>query len=95
MINFKDIFNSWITSVNPSEIELKRAKERFEVCLGCEFKKEILEKKEWSLYCGACGCVIKAKIYSSVINPCPKNKWYEIDKKYKQIPLMKNDKSLF
>jgi hypothetical protein len=94
MINFKDIFNSWVKIFNPSEMELNRAKERFEVCLGCEFKKEVLEKKDWILYCGECGCVLRAKVYSSVINPCPKNKWEDVDKKYKSIPIMKNKESL-
>lgn len=94
MINLKDIFNSWITSVNPSETELQRAKERFEICSTCEFKKQVLEKKEWILYCGACGCIIKGKVYSSVVNPCPKNKWEDVDRKYKSIPIIKNSKSL-
>jgi hypothetical protein len=94
MINLKDIFNSWITYYNPSETELKRAEERFEICSSCEFKKELFKKKKWTLYCGVCGCVIHAKVYSSVISPCPKDKWVDVDKKYKSIPIVKKDKSL-
>ena len=93
MINFKDIFNSWITSINPSKMELNRANDRFKVCLDCEFKKEKIQNKQWTLYCGECGCPLKGKIYSSVINPCPKNKWEDVDKKYNSIDL-KNTKSL-
>jgi len=80
MINIKDIFNSWKTSFNPSERELKRANDRFSICAGCEFNKEVLTNKEWSLICKACGCPIKKKIFSSEINPCPKSKWMEVDK---------------
>lgn len=95
MINFKDIFNSWVKLFNPAEKELNRAKERFNVCLDCEFKKEIIENKKWSLVCRSCGCPLKSKIYSSVINPCPENKWKEVDKKYDSIPSMKSEKSIF
>lgn len=93
MINVKDIFNSWIKSFNPPQKELNRAKERFEICLGCEFRKEMIENKKWTLVCGSCGCPLQAKVYSSVINPCPENKWEAVDKKYDSIPIIKNNKS--
>jgi len=93
-MNIKDIFNSWTKVINPTEDEFNRAKDRFEVCSSCEFKKQLLKNKEWSLFCDVCGCSIKGKVYSSVINPCPKNKWEDVDKKYHSIDL-KNNKSLF
>jgi hypothetical protein len=94
MINIKDIFNSWTKMVNPNEVELLRAKDRLDVCLGCEFKKQLLKNKEWSLYCGECGCPLEGKIYSSVINPCPKNKWEDVDKKYLSNNTYKNKSTL-
>lgn len=94
MIDLKDIFISWAKSYNPSKLEFDRAKERFDICSSCEFKKELLKKKEWSIYCGVCGCLIKKKVFSDSISPCPKNKWEAVDIKYKTIPLVKNNKSL-
>lgn len=94
-MNLKDIFQSWTTMANPSELEYKRGKDRFNVCSSCEFKKELIKNKEWTIFCDSCGCPIQTKIYSSVTNPCPKNKWEDVDKKYKQISLIKNNKSLF
>lgn len=94
MINLKDIFNSWTKMVNPSEVEYKRAQERFKICSSCEFKKELIKNKSWTVYCNECGCPLEGKIYSSVINPCPKNKWQEVDEKYLTSPSLKNNKSL-
>lgn len=94
MIDFKDIFKSWVISLNPSEKELKRADARFDICLQCEFKREIIKNKKWTLYCGACGCALKKKVYSNVINPCPKSKWIEVDKLYDSFPLEKNGQTL-
>lgn len=94
MIDIKDIFDSWTKMVSPTDIELQRAKDRFQVCLGCEFKKELIKNKVWSMFCDECGCPLEAKVYSSTINPCPKNKWEEVDKKYLKNQQYKNKKSL-
>jgi len=94
MINFKDIFNSWATSINPSEKDLNRAKDRFDICLQCEFKREIIKNKEWTLLCRECGCALKKKVYSNVINPCPKGKWIEVDKTYDSLTIEKGNKTL-
>lgn len=94
MINFKDIFDSWVSSINPSEKDLKRAEDRYSICIECDLKREIIKNKKWTLYCGACGCPIRKKIYSNVISPCPKGKWIDVDKKYDSIPDKKDDKTL-
>ena len=82
MLNFKEIFSAWVSLSNPTEQQEKLAKARFSICEGCEYKKEILKTKTWSLVCGKCGCPIKAKVFSNQINPCPMGFWKEIDKNF-------------
>lgn len=84
MLNFKEIFKAWVTFSNPTEQETQLANARFSICEGCVYKKEIFKKKEWSLLCGKCGCPIKAKVFSDVVNPCPMGYWKEIDKNFGQ-----------
>lgn len=94
MINIKDILKSWATGINPSKEERNRANERLSVCLSCDFKKELVKNKEWTLYCNVCGCPIQGKVYSSVINPCPKSKWNKVDEKYLDVPISKDKNTL-
>lgn len=79
MINFKEIFIAWKSYIKPTKLEEKIAKDRLDVCIGCKFKKEIFEKREWSAICGKCGCPLKAKIFSKEINPCPMGYWINVD----------------
>lgn len=79
MINFKEIFVAWKTYMKPTEFQAKVAKDRLDVCISCEFKKEIFEKSEWSAICGKCGCPLKAKIFSQETNPCPMGYWITPD----------------
>lgn len=79
MINFKEIFVAWKTANNPSEIQSKIAKDRLEICMGCEYRKEIIEKKEWTALCSKCGCPLMKKVFSQEINPCPMGYWSECD----------------
>lgn len=95
MIDFKDIFNSWVTSFNPTQEKLKHANDRFEVCVACEFKKEVLKNKKWSIICTECGCPIKKKIYSNAINPCPEKKWAEVDENHGMNTSKKKNNTLF
>jgi hypothetical protein len=80
--NYREIFDAWITSFKPNEIEKKLSEERLEICLKCEFRKEIIKKNNWSSYCNRCGCPINKKIFSKLFNPCPEKLWDEVDKKY-------------
>jgi len=93
MINFKEIFIAWKTSFNPSESESKIAKDRLEICISCEYKKEVFEKKEWSAICGKCGCPLMKKVFSKEMNPCPMGYWMESDNKNGLTIQTKNKKS--
>jgi hypothetical protein len=82
MLNFKEILKSWllVTSHTPKQAEL--AKARLDVCVGCVYKKVLIEDKHWSAVCGKCGCPLKAKVFSEAINPCPMGFWKKIDEKF-------------
>jgi hypothetical protein len=82
-LNFKEIFESWIISFNPSEDEKILAEKRLNICSTCEFRKELIKKNNWSLYCGKCGCPLNKKIFSRIYNPCPLEKWEGVDSQHK------------
>ena len=87
MLNFKEIFKSWITFSNPTEQQEHLAKARLDICEGCEYKKEVVKKKSWSLLCGKCGCPLKGKVYTPNTyldenGSCPLGKWKEIEIEY-------------
>jgi hypothetical protein len=83
--NVLEIINAWITALNPTDLQAKLAKERLDVCLVCDFKKEVIQNKEWSAICGACGCPIKKKIFTDQMNSCPQKKWNLLEENYKSI----------
>lgn len=83
MIDIKDILTSWITSINPSDLEKKLAEERMEICMSCEIKREFFHNKEWSAICGRCGCPLKKKIFTNQYGTCPLKKWHTIEENYK------------
>jgi hypothetical protein len=82
MIDFVDVIKSWWIAENPTEQESILAKKRLEICLNCPSYKQLFKKKKWSAMCDGCGCPISKKIFSQTINPCPLDKWIEIDKRY-------------
>jgi hypothetical protein len=89
--DYKEIFESWFTSFNPTQEQKIIAKERLDVCLGCDYRKEVLKGVNWSAYCDGCGCPISKKIFSKYFNPCPKKKWENVDSKYiEKLPLKEN-----
>jgi len=100
-IDVIDILKSWATKLNPNELQSKIAKDRLHICLGtdstdkCEYVTEFVDGKKWSSTCSACGCPISAKVFSSNSNPCPKNKWIDVDKKNGLIIDMKKNTTLF
>jgi hypothetical protein len=67
----KDIVSAYKIMLNPNDTQEEIAMERLLVCHNCPFLKE---NSAGIKYCGQCGCVIKAKIYSKN-NNCPENKW--------------------
>jgi hypothetical protein len=88
-----EIVNAWITAANPTELQTQLAKERLDVCMGCDFRKEFIQNKKWSTICGSCGCPIQKKIFTNQFGSCPEKKWNTLEEKYKSI-LKKKKKSL-
>jgi hypothetical protein len=80
--NYKEIFDAWIISLNPNDEERLLANKRLNVCIGCEFKKETIKNHKWSTICSACGCPLSKKVFSPLFNPCPKQKWEEVDSQH-------------
>jgi hypothetical protein len=80
-----EIINAWITAANPDETQTQLAKERVDECMKCDFRKEIINKKEWSAICGKCGCPIQKKIFTDEYGSCPLGKWNTLENKYKSI----------
>jgi len=78
-----EIFRAWKIAYNPNETQSKLAAERLSICNECEHKKETPY-----IHCGACGCALKAKIFTPIIGGCPHNKWIAVEMKYE------NDKNL-
>ena len=64
MFDYKEIFEAWKISFNPTPIQEELAEKRLNICLGCEYRKEVLKGVKWSAYCGDCGCPINKKIFS-------------------------------
>lgn len=78
MVDILEIFSSYITKLNPSEDRKKLAAQRYEICSECD---NMVGTKAFSR-CAKCGCFIGGKIYSPREDPCPDNKWQEVDIKY-------------
>lgn len=93
-MNIEDILLSWITSFNPNETQKELSLKRLNICNVCEYKKETIKGKNWSIICNDCGCPIKSKIFSNEFNSCPQKKWLDVDKDYKHLYNDKNGKTL-
>jgi len=83
-LDIKEIVTSWYNTFNPTKEEKELADKRFEICLKCPSKKEILKGQKWTLRCGECGCPLGAKTYSPKNylhkdGSCPLGKWKEIE----------------
>ena len=76
MIDLLDIVKSWSKLIgNKTDQEVKLAAERYKVCSSCEFRSKLD-------FCKACGCYLKAKIFTTNTASCPKGKWNEAEIKY-------------
>lgn len=91
--NVIEIFNAWVTSLNPTEIQKQLAEKRLKICMSCKMKKEIIHNKKWSAICGKCGCPIEKKIFTDQFGSCPLSLWNELEKEYIQF-LKKKNKSI-
>jgi hypothetical protein len=100
-IDVLDILKSWSIKLNPNKKQAKIAKDRLEICVGtdttdkCEYVNEYISGKKWSCVCSVCGCAISAKVFSTTVNACPKNKWINVDKNNGLITDDKKDSTLF
>ena len=81
-MDIKEIITAWKLKINPPENFAKLAEKRCEICNECEHLKEMIKGKQWSYVCGKCGCPIAGKTFSPKQNPCPIDKWKEIDEEY-------------
>lgn len=80
--NLIEIFKAWAAAANPTEVQKKLADERINICMKCEFRKEIFHNKNWSATCGKCGCPLSKKIFTDQYGTCPLSKWNAIEEKY-------------
>lgn len=94
MIDYKEIFDAWKASFNPTPKQEELAQKRLEVCMGCEYRKEVLKGIKWSAYCGDCGCPLNKKVFSKNFNPCTKEFWEDVDSKYMEPQVKKNIKTI-
>lgn len=82
MVNIKEIIDAWVISFNPTDTQLNKSIERGKICDRCPSKKVITTSFKLATVCGKCGCPISKKIFSTEFNPCPLQKWSEVDTKY-------------
>jgi hypothetical protein len=94
MIDYKEIFDAWKISFNPTPTQEELAEKRLNVCMGCEYRQEILTGVKWSALCGHCGCPLNKKVFSQTFNACTKKKWANVDSEYLTPLPDKNDNSL-
>lgn len=81
-IDFSDIVKSWTRALNPTEKQKDLAKKRWDICMDCDSKKEIIKNKKWSYICLECGCKLDKKIFTDKISACPLNKWYLVERQH-------------
>ena len=92
-INFKKIYNAWVTSYYPNEVQKLLAEKRNEICETCPSRKVLTDKLKLGVICGECGCPLTKKIFSNDFNDCPLKKWEEVDTMYRTFNT-KSNKSL-
>lgn len=93
-INYKEIFEAWKISLNPTDKQEELAKLRLEVCLGCDYRKEVVKGLKWSALCSECGCPLNKKVFSTRYNACGLKKWDVTDSNYLEPIIEKNNKTL-
>ena len=72
MNKVKEILLSYMTAMNPTEMQKEIAEKRLEICASCEFWVQSSIRD----YCGKCGCTTSATVFSPVgADACPEKKW--------------------
>jgi hypothetical protein len=94
IINYEEIFKAWKASIKPTPKQEEHAQKRLDVCLGCDYRKEVLKGVKWSAYCSDCGCPLNKKVFSKNFNPCSQKKWKEVDSDYLKEVYDKENKTL-
>lgn len=82
MIDYKEIFEAWKISRNPTPLEEELAQKRLNVCSTCEYKTELIKGLKWSALCTDCNCPLNKKAYTKIYNACTQKKWNEVDFDY-------------
>lgn len=85
----KEIVSAWISKIKPKETQKELAEERAKICNGCDDVGEVIDNARGTKYCKNCGCLLEAKIYSYKEGACPKGKWDEVDRKYRNTQALK------
>jgi len=85
MNKFLTIIQAWGTAMFHTEEQKALADDRMRICESCDMLQEVDVKSVTGsivnnyFQCGACGCPIAAKIYTSPDVPkeqkCPRGKW--------------------
>jgi hypothetical protein len=94
MIDYTEIFDAWLKSINPTKKQQELAQKRLDIGMGCEYRREVLKGVKWSAYCGDCGCPLSKKVFSDIFNACTKKKWENVDRGYLELKPNKEDKTL-
>lgn len=84
-MNIKEIIEAWMIAHNPTDKQKELAEKRGEICATCPSKQTKLKVT----ICKECGCPIGKKVFTNSYNPCPLEKWGDID-----LPYMKSKKTL-
>lgn len=85
----KEIVSAWISKVHPKEEQKALAEERAKICNECDEVKEVIDNVNGTRYCGQCGCLIEAKVYSYKEGACPLGKWDDIDRNFRNTKALK------
>lgn len=87
--DIKEIVSAWVSRVKPKEDQKVLAEKRAEICNECSEVKEAINNVNGTRYCGQCGCLLEAKVYSYREGACPLGKWDEIDKEFRNTKALK------
>jgi hypothetical protein len=92
MIDYKEIYEAWKISFNPTKKQEDLAQKRLKVCIDCEYRSEMVKGVKWSALCTDCGCPLNKKVFATTFNACTQKKWGEVDSEYLQ-PIPDKDES--
>lgn len=85
----KEIVSAWISKIKPKEEQKILAEQRAEICNECPEAKEVIDNVNGTRYCGQCGCLLEAKVYSYKEGACPLGKWDDIDRNFRNTKALK------